>query len=37
MQSMNFLPFVKAILFLGIAFAAIGVALASWAEGKGKY
>jgi hypothetical protein len=34
---MNLLSVVKVVLFLGIAFPAIGVALACWAEGKGKY
>jgi hypothetical protein len=34
---MNLLLLVKAVIFIGIAGAAIGVALACWAEGKGKY
>jgi hypothetical protein len=31
------LTVVKIVLFLGIAFPVIGVAVACWAEGEGKY
>jgi hypothetical protein len=34
---MTLLLLVKVTLFVCIAFAAIGVAMAAWAEGKGKY
>jgi hypothetical protein len=34
---MTLLHFVQFVLFFAIAFAAIGVACACWAEGKGKY
>ena len=34
---MTLLTLVKIVIFLSIAFAAIGVGMSAWAEGKGKY
>jgi len=36
-RTMTLLTLVKIVIFLSIAFAAIGVGMSAWAEGKGKY